>query len=439
MSAGMRLMSAVSVVALTMTAAPAMAAGNGGERVTFTKDILPILQENCQNCHRQGGQNVSGMIAPMSLTTYREVRPWSKALLKAVADGQMPPWHASADQHGIFKNERTLTKDEIATIAAWVKQGAARGNPKDAPEPVQWREGWWLGEPDLELSFPEPFFVEDDVQDLYHDVTIQLTKEQLPEDKWVTAWEFLPGSEVVHHIVTYTVDPELEDAPENTDVEGVEDFLRNRVMIGALAPGTDPGYYPEGYAFPLKQGSEMIFSMHYHKEAGPGTGVWDNSVMALHFADEKPEFEMRITNIAHGAFEIPPNHPDWYVVGAETFEQETILLNLFPHMHLRGKWSRYTAFYPDGTSEVLVETPNYDFNWQEYYHYAEPKTLPAGTRIEFEMKFDNSPENGERVGFNSNRAVKFGGPTTDEMDLGWYTYANADGSTPDVAFPGADD
>ena len=127
----------VFAAALVMAAAPAMAAGNDGERVTFTKDILPILQENCQNCHRQGGQNVAGMIAPMSLTTYREVRPWSKALLKVVSDGQMPPWHVSEDQHGIFKNERTLTKEEIATIGAWVRQGAARGNPKDAPAPVE--------------------------------------------------------------------------------------------------------------------------------------------------------------------------------------------------------------------------------------------------------------------------------------------------------------
>jgi hypothetical protein len=170
--------------------------------------------------------------------------------------------------------------------------------------------------------------------------------------------------------------------------------------------------------------------MHYHKEAGPGTAIWDNSVMAIQFADEAPTHEMRITNMAHGAFEIPPNHPAWYVVGAETFDQDIVLVNLFPHMHLRGKWSRYTAYYPDGSTEVLLETPEYDFNWQEYYHYREPKPIPAGTRIEFEMKYDNSPENAERAGFNPDRAVHFGGPTTDEMDLGWYTYANADGSAP---------
>ncbi len=433
MSTGMKLMFVVFAAALLMTAAPAMAAGNDGERVTFTKDILPILQENCQNCHRPGGQNMAGMIAPMSLMTYQEVRPWSKALLKAVADGEMPPWHASEDQHGHFKNERTLTKEEKATIATWVKQGAARGNPKDAPKAIEWKEGYWLGEPDLELAFPEPFFVKDEVEDLYHNITFALTQAQLPEDKWVKAIEFRPGSEVVHHIIAYAGSPNQERAAENQDVEGDQDFLRSRVMLGGLAPGTDPGYFPDGFAFPLKKNSEMTFAMHYHKEAGPGTGMWDQSRMALYFSDEAPEFEMRVTNMAHGAFEIPPNHPEWLVIGAETFKKETILLNLFPHMHLRGKWCRYTAFYPDGTSEVLLETPKYDFNWQEYYHYAEPKTLPAGTRIEFEMKFDNSPERAAWVGFNPNRPVHFGGPTTDEMDLGWYTFANADGSSPGSA------
>jgi hypothetical protein len=373
---------------------------------------------------------MSGMIAPMSLMTYEEVRPWAKAIVGVVSAKEMPPWHASEAQHGLFRNERTLTQDEIDTLTAWVKQRAPRGNPADAPAPVDFREGWSIGKVDLELEFPEPFLVEDDVEDLYQNIDVKLTEEQLPEDKWVQAVEFRPGSEVVHHLIAYASSPNAKPVDANADVEGDQDFLRSRVMIGGLAPGTDPGYYPEGYALPLKKGSTVTFAMHYHKEAGPGTAQWDNSVMAIQFADKEPTHEMRITNMSHGAFEIPPNAKDWYVVGAQTFDKDILLVNLFPHMHLRGKWSRYTAFYPDGTSEVLLETPEYDFNWQEYYHYKDPKLIPAGTRIEFEMKYDNSPENAERVGFNPNRPVHFGGPTTDEMDLGWYTYANADGSAP---------
>ncbi len=423
-------MKRTAVVVAVMLLAGTAAWAETGARVTFTKDILPILQENCQTCHRPSGQNMSGMVAPMSFMSYEEVRPWAKAIANVVTAKQMPPWHASEAQHGLFRNERTLTAEQIDTINEWVSQNAPRGNPQDAPAPVEFKEGWSIGEPDLEFGFPEPFLVKDDVQDLYQNIDVKLTEAQLPHDKWIKAVEFRPGSEVVHHIIAYASSEEQAPVEGGADVEADQELLRSRVMIGGLAPGTDPGYYPEGYALPLQKGSTVTFAMHYHKEAGPGTAQWDNSVMAIQFAEEAPTHEMRITNMAHGAFEIPPNHADWYVVGAETFDKDIVLVNLFPHMHLRGKWSRYTAYYPDGSSEVLLETPQYDFNWQEYYHYKDPKHIPAGTRIEFEMKYDNSAANAERAGFDSNRAVHFGGPTTEEMDLGWYTFANADGSAP---------
>ena len=414
--------STAMLVAGMMASAAAIA-----ETPTFTKDVLPILQENCQTCHRPNGDNMSGMIAPMSLMDYQEVRPWAKAIKKAVEGRTMPPWHAGEKFYGHFKNERVLTKEEIATVAKWVESGAKRGNPADAPEPIEFREGFYMGEPDLVLNFNEPFLVKDDVQDLYYNETVKLTEELLPNDEWVTNVEFIPGSEVVHHIIAYASDPAIASTiREDEDLEGAsEEQLRGRTMLGGLAPGTDPGYYPDGFAFELKKGSEMTFAMHYHKEAGPGTGVYDDSTMALKFADEQPSHSVNITTIAHGAFEIPPGAKNWVVSGAETFDEDILLLNLFPHMHIRGVASSYTAHYPDGTSEVLLETPNYDFNWQEYYYYKEPKLIPKGTRIEVELVYDNSKENAERVGFNHERAVRFGGPTTDEMDLGWYTYSPA--------------
>jgi mono/diheme cytochrome c family protein len=427
-----------AVAALGICGAAAWSDEASQGHVTFMKDVLPILQANCQGCHRPSGQNMSGMVAPMSLMTYEEVRPWAKAIAKVVAEKKMPPWHASEAQHGVFGNERTLTAEQIAAVDAWVKQNAPRGNPQDAPAPVAFKDGWFIGKPDLELSFPQPFLVQDEVQDLYQNIDVKLTAEQLPSDKWVKAVEFRPGSNAVHHIIAYASSPTAKVVKASGDDESDEQFLRDRVMIGGLAPGTDPGYYPEGYAFPLKKDSTITFAMHYHKEAGPGTAAYDDSVMAIQFADKAPTHEMKITNMAHGAFEVPPNTKDWYVVGARTFEKDIVLVNLFPHMHLRGQWSRYTAFYPDGTSEVLLETPQYDFNWQEYYYYKNPKQIPAGTRIEFEMKYDNSPERGAAAGFNSNVPVHFGGPTTEEMDLGWYTYVNADGSSPHTA-NGADE
>ena len=429
----MSMLLCAAVVMLGAVASPALAAG---EQVTFTKDILPILQENCQSCHRPSGKNMSGMIAPMSLTTYQEVRPWAKAIAKAVENKVMPPWHASEATHGVFHNERTLSTKEIATITEWVNQRAPRGNPKDAPAPVEFPSGWYMGEPDLVLDFGEPFFVPDDIQDLYHNVTVDIPESMLSKDEWVQAIEFQPGSEVVHHIIAYATDPDVaySSADVEGDVEADEEFQRGRTMLGGLAPGTDFDPFPEGYGLLLKKGAEMTFAMHYHKEAGPGTGQWDNSVMAVKFADKPVENELLITTIAHGAFEIPPFQEHWVVSGAKTFDEDSTLISLMPHTHLRGVESTYTAFYPDGTSEELLHTPNYDFNWQTVYSFNEPKKIPAGTRIEFELIYDNSKENGERVGFDPSRAVHFGGPTTDEMDLGWHTY-----SIDNKGMSGADD
>lgn len=419
-----------ALVAAMVTTVSAMAAP-----VTFTKDVLPILQENCQTCHRPSGDNMAGMIAPMSLMNYQEVRPWAKSIMRAVENQTMPPWHAGDEFDGVFKNERVLTAEEIVTIVNWVKTGAKRGNPADAPEPIKFREGFLMGEPDLLINFNEPFFVKDDVQDLYYNETIKLTDAMLPKDEFITDVEFIPGSEVVHHIIAYASNPSSKytsEIQENEDLEArergegnEERRLRGRTMLGGLAPGTDPGYYPEGFAFPIKKGAEITFAMHYHKESGPGTGIYDDSTMALKFSTGQPKHSMIFTTIAHGAFEIPPNTKDWVVSGATTFDEDILLLNLFPHTHLRGVASTYTAFYPDGTSETLLTTPEYDFNWQEYYYFKEPKLIPAGTRIEVELVYDNSAENADRVGFDSNRAVSFGGPTTDEMDLGWYTFSAA--------------
>ena len=425
---GMLVMAAALVV---LGAMPASAAD--GERATFTKDVLPILQENCQTCHRPAGRNMSGMIAPMSLMTYREVRPWAKSIARAVQTKEMPPWDASPEFNGHFQNERVLTAEEVDTIVEWVESGAPRGNPSDAPEPITFREGWFLGEADLVLEM-EPYFVDDDVQDLYFNHTIKITQEQLPENKWVQSLEFKPGSEAVHHIIAYSAGPEkaASTAGRNENLEEDEEFLRNRTMLGGLAPGTDPTNYPEGYGIELEAGSEVTFAMHYHKEPGPGTGVWDTSEMAFKFHEKPVTHALIFTNIAHGAFEIPPNADDWRVVGAKTFKEDITLISLMPHMHLRGVYAKYTAYYPDGTEEVLLEVPEYDFNWQTQYEFKDLKHIPAGTRIEFDMHFDNNEEQAAIAGIDPSRAVRFGGPTTDEMDLGWYTFATVRPSETDA-------
>ena len=411
----------VATVALSMAVLGGSSAwGNAKTPVTFTKDVLPILQENCQTCHRPSGANLSGMIAPMSLMTYGEVRPWAKSIAQSVVARSMPPWTASPAYHGVFKNERSLTQEEIDTIVAWVGNRAPRGNPNDAPAPMHFSEtGWNFGEPDLIVGFEQPFFVEDDVEDLYHNVMVQLTEEQLPEDRWISELEFRPGSEVVHHIIGYAA------APGEEAEAAAREGQQTRGMLGGMAPGTEEANWPEGFGILLPEDSTLTFAMHYHKEAGAGTGTWDLSEIGFKFHDAPAKHPIEISTIAYGAFEVPPGASNWRVGASRTFEEDTILVSMMPHMHLRGKAAKYTAYYPDGTVEELLDVPAYDFNWQTQYDLAMNKLLPAGTRIEMDFRYDNSGENAERVGFDPSRAVAFGGPTTDEMDLAWVTIAPA--------------
>jgi hypothetical protein len=178
----------------------------------------------------------------------------------------------------------------------------------------------------------------------------------------------------------------------------------------------------------------ITFQMHYHKEPGPGTAVLDRSSMGVRFSREPVTHPVTITNVAYRSFEIPPNYDGWRVGAARFIAEDSHLISLMPHMHLRGVYARYVAHYPDGTSEELLEVPEYDFNWQISYNYAEPKLIPAGTRLEMEVRFANTAEQARKAGFDPDRAVRFGGPTTDEMDLAWYTIAPAE---PVTTFAGA--
>lgn len=408
----------MAAVGMALTSFAAGAAENS--RVTFTKDILPILQQSCIACHREGGNNIAGMIAPMSLRTYKEVRPWSKAILKAVKSGKMPPWDATAEFNGIFSNERIISAEEIALIEKWVRTGAAQGNPTDAPPPLGLPEnnGWNIGEPDLVVRMAEPYWVADEVEDKQLRFTVEITEEQLPENRWLRAIEWKADSPVVHHIVGGSTAPGEVEFPDGS----------NRQSLGSIAPGEDPTIYPEGYGKILHKGSTIRFGMHYHKEAGPGTGVWDQSMIGFRFWD--PEKDPAVTHQVHwngiGArgYEIPPGAKNWQVGAARTFRVATTLLSLHPHMHLRGQDMKYVAFFPDGTQETLLDVPAYDYDWQTNYIFAQPKLMPAGTRVELFGHYDNSAENERNP--DASIPVRGGALTTDEMFIGFISYTNTE-------------
>lgn len=408
-----------SLLASGLLLAPALFAGaedaTAGGEVTFTRDVLPILQENCQTCHRPGGDNYTGMVAPMSLMTYEEVRPWARAIAKQVQARAMPPWFAAPEFHGIFRNERTLTDADIDTVVRWVKAGAPLGDPADGPPPATFadHDGWRIGEPDLVVYAPR-YFVPDEADTHYTNHQVTLTEDILPESRFIQAIEWRGGSDVVHHIVGYAYLP------------GAEQERGNGYGLGSIAPGEEPMRFPPGYAKLLVAGSTIVFNMHYHKEKGPGTGKWDRSMVAFKFYPEDAEVHHFVDHNAIGnrTFDIPPGHPSWKVGAARVFEEPTTILAMHPHMHLRGKSAQYVAHYPDGTQEVILRVPRFDFNWQTDYSFKEPKRLPAGTRLEYTAWFDNSPDNPDNP--DPTVAVDTGRETWDEMMLGYITYSKAE-------------
>jgi hypothetical protein len=399
------------VVASCATRAPVTSAGSAApgaarsatmasaETPTFYADVLPVLQESCQVCHTAQGLNLGGMVAPMSFMTYEETRRYAPRIAAAVESGYMPPWHAAEEHRGDFSNERLLAPEGARTLIAWARGGAPAGDPSDAPPAKRFTSsetGWAIGKPDLVIQLPEPYLVHDSIEDQYVNIDVTLTPEQLPEDRWVKAVEFRAGSSAVHHIIANP--------------------------LGGIAPGVEPTMHPDGYATVLRAGTTVTFNMHYHKEPGPGTGVWDQSSAAIIFYEPGEVIEHVVEGDPLGMFrfKIPPHDPNYSFETSYTFEKDTKIVWLTPHMHLRGKSALYEITRPGEETETLLHVPQYDFNWQHTYHFAEPVLAPAGTRIDLTLWWDNSASNPHNP--NPDREVGYGEPTTDEMGFGFMNF-----------------
>lgn len=381
-------------IGLPFAASPAV--GQAAAAPDFYGDVLPILEANCQACHQPAGLNLGGMVAPMSFMTYEETRPWASAMAKAVKERRMPPWHASEAFHGKFANERHLEASEIETIIAWAEAGAPEGmKPAGWSSPLadaSEERGWALGEPDLILRLDEPFFLADDVEDLYVTLTATITEDMLPEDRWIKSVEYRPGP-AVHHILR---------------------------AVGGLAPGNEPQVYANGYSRLLEKGPRVIyFDMHYHKQAGPGTALYDQTEVGIRFLDPG-EVVRYVTGgdwLGIMDFEVPAGAPAYSASREYTFDRDVYIINFTPHMHLRGKAAQYELAYPDGRHEVLLHVPKYDFSWQHTYRFREPVFAPAGSKLRFTLWWDNSADNPHNP--DPTIAVRYGEPTTDEMAFGF--------------------
>jgi mono/diheme cytochrome c family protein len=423
----------VPLAALLVASFPASTRSQAtNERVTYYEQVAPIMREHCVSCHQPAGLNIGSLVAPMSLMTYEQTRPWARAIARKVADREMPPWFADAPK-GVFSNERGLTDRQIQTIVAWVNGGATAGDPAKAPPPLPAAaadsSGYALGTPDLIVKMEEPYFVNDQAEDVQGTFHTKLTDELLPRNVVVRAWEFragtyLAGRDTVHHMCGGVRPPGfVEDPADDAEGEGAASL-----SLGCIAGGAEPHLLPEGFGMDLAKGSTVTMNMHYYKQPGAGSGFWNQAEIGFYFADRPVKHKVRSKSIGTTGFEIPPQKVNYRIGAAETLQKDTLMLAYWPHAHLRATAARYTATYPDGRKEVLLNVPRYDQTWQVTYKYKEPKLLPKGTRVDVEMWYDNSATRGKTREFNSSLTIRNGPRTQDEMMLGFISYAEVDGS-----------
>jgi hypothetical protein len=330
---------------------------------------------------------------------------------EVVAEGRMPPWHADP-RHGRFANDPTLSRAEKALLFRWIDDGCPEGNPADVPAPAKFTDGWNIGQPDAVLEMPEPFTVPAEGVIEYQFVVVD---PGAPVDRWVQAAEVRPGNRaVVHHCNVFLQAPGADDVGEQGTL--------GSYCLAAMAPGTPPLVLPQSMAKRIPAGWRIVLVLHY---TAVGSVQTDRTRLGLKFADPKTVKKEVATKLMFDLdLCIPPGEPGHTVAQTWQVNRDVDLLAFFPHLHLRGKSFRYDAIYPDGTEEVLLDVPRWDFNWQHRYVLAEPKRLPAGSRIRCTAVFDNS--SGNPFNPDPKATVRTGTQSWEEMFNGYFDVVLAD-------------
>jgi hypothetical protein len=403
---------------------------------TYTKDVLPILQKNCQSCHRPG------QIGPFSLLSYETTRPWARSIKAKVVSRQMPPWFADP-AHGTWANDRSLSQAQIDTIATWVDAGAPQGDATDAPPPIEWAPDGWQIKPDLIVRGPEfrvPARPEKNV--------IEWTTITIPsgftQDTWITSVEVKPSELAVTHHICVSFAPHrpttkyyvMNWAESPRDEDGVSTD-RNPGAAGQppppppgasqANPGTGVGggfwcyvpggvaddYRPYGAGKLVPANSDITVQMHYTPS---GKEVVDRPMFGFTVSEEPPARQWLATQVsgAGPTFAIPPNDGNWNAPPAQVeFLADVELVQMMPHMHLRGKDMTYHVIFPDGRDEIVLSVPKYDFNWQIAYQAATPIKIPKGSRLRVDAHYNNSSSN--KFNPDPSRTVYPGRMTWEEM------------------------
>ncbi|MDQ6676247.1 MAG: thiol-disulfide isomerase [Acidobacteriota bacterium] len=393
--------------------------------VTFSKDVAPILQGNCETCHRPGEA------APMSLRTYQESRPWAAAISEAVTLKKMPPWFADP-KYGHFANDRSLKQKDIDTLVAWAQTGAKEGNPKDLPKPAAFITGWNIGQPDLQIEMPAAFKIPATGTLDYQYI---LVPGDFKKDTWVEQAEVRPGNRaLIHHVIAFIrtpgskwmkdLEPGVPLVPKKEQGEGMGEFL-----VG-YAPGVIAIRMEPGRAMLIKAGSDIVLQLHYTANGKEGE---DRTKVGFVFA--KGPVKERVMTLAatDNKFAIPAGDSNYRVDSSFEFGDDAKIISYGPHMHLRGKDFEFRAVYPTGETETLLKVPNYSFSWQLTYFPVKDLVVPKGSKIECIAHYDNSANNPNNP--DPTKVVKYGDQSWEEMMFGFFSVAFDADKDPKSLFP----
>lgn len=413
--------------------------------ITFYKDVLPVLQKNCQECHRPGE------VGPFSLMTYKQAVNWAEDIKEYTKTKAMPPWKPTGGPG--YLNDRRMAEKDIELLAKWVDGGTPEGDAKDAPPPRKFPEGWQLGEPDLVLEVAQDFNLGPSGNDAFR---VFVLPTNLKTDKYVKAFEVRPGNKaIVHHTLNFfdasgsarkmetdernrVKKPDEQDFGPGYNVamgvgfvppQPAPDGKRRFGGLSGWAPGQVPHRLPEGAGYFLPAGSDLVVQTHYHRN---GKQEKDRLRIGLWFADEtkekidKPWKTGNITGLYQFVNMIPAGKADYVGKGSLYAHTDLTLHNALPHMHLLGRSVKITMTTPEGSTQDLVNIKDWDYNWQETYWFKEPIHVKAGTRFDIEAVFDNSSKNPHNPN-NPPKAVVVGEQTTNEMLFGFLGCTPIDG------------
>jgi peroxiredoxin len=383
-----------------------------GQTISYTQDVVPILQQHCVSCHHDGG------IGPWSMSSHAMVQGWSKMMKEVLVTRRMPP--GLIDPHvGVpISNEADITPQEVQTLVHWIDAGAPMEEGAVDPLPTLEFENpkFTMSEPDIVLQVPPQEIPATGLID-YRYIPVSLNLE---EDVWMRGMEFIPGDrQVLHHVIAYL------NSPADKAVRGRRDTEGDRDSIGGFAPGRQPDMAPADSGRLLRKGSNLLLQMHYTTS---GKETVDATEIGIYLHDDTPRYVMSGAVAGERRFMIPPHAKEHKLEGELLLERDAYLFSLMPHMHYRGRYMSYTAHYPDGTSQVLLSVPKYEFNWQFRYDLEEPLLLPAGTRLVAYGAMDNSAQNPGNP--DPTVPVRFGLQTKHEMFFGFITLRYV-GDTPE--------